>query len=87
MFAQGNIPGSVNFPFSKMINMETKTMKSQDERAAAAKEAGIDLEKDIVVSCQAGVAATCLFGALSDIHKGKLSMYDGSFSEYSKKAN
>ena len=67
--------------------MDSKTLKSKEERATAASEGGLDLDKDIVVSCQAGVAAACLFGALSDIHKGKLAMYDGSYAEYSKKAN
>ena len=70
-----------------MVNMETKTLKSVEERTAAATEAGIDLNKDIIVSCQAGVAASCLYGALSDIHKGKLAMYDGSMSEYAKRLN
>ena len=87
MFEKGNIPGSTNVPFSKFVNMENKTMKSAEDRTAAASESGIDLTKPIVVSCQGGIAATCLFGALSDIHKSDLALYDGSFAEYSKKAN
>ena len=67
--------------------MDNKTLKTVEERAAAATEAGVDLNKDIVVSCQAGVAAACLYGALKDITKGKLAMYDGSYGEYSKKAS
>ena len=86
-FTGGNIPGSVNVPFSKFVNMETKTMKTTEERTAAALESGIDLSKPIVVSCQGGVAASCLFAALSDIHKSDLALYDGSYAEYSKKAN
>ena len=85
MFNEANIPGSVNFPCSKMLNGETKILKFLEERTAAATEAGIDLNKDIVVSCRSGVQASFLYGALSDIHKGKLAMYDGSFSEYTKK--
>lgn len=48
-------------------------------------EAGVDLSKDITLSCQGGVAATVVYGSLKDIAKGKLAVYDGSWAEYSKK--
>ena len=57
-------------------------MKSADDRSKALESAGIDPNKDIVVSCMAGIAATPLFCSLTDITKGKLAMYDGSYGEY-----
>ena len=42
-------------------------MKSAEERLKALETAGIDPSKDIVVSCMAGIAATPLYSALSDI--------------------
>lgn len=79
-FAQGHIQGSMNFPVGKIMNMETKELKDQQERKAAFEGAGVDLSKDIAVSCMAGVAATVLYGGLKDISTGNLSMYDGSWS-------
>ena len=59
-------------------------MKSADERRSLFESAGVDLEKDITLSCMSGVSATVVFGSLRDIAKGNLSVYDGSWSEYSK---
>ena len=64
--------------------METKTLKTADERKAAFADAGIDLSKNITLSCQGGVAATVVFNGVSDIATGKVAVYDGSWSEYSK---
>ena len=84
-FGNGNIPGSVNVPFSKFVNTDGMTIKSVEERTAAAAEAGIDLNKPIVVTCNRGIKASCFYAALSDIHKSRLAVYDGSYAEYSKK--
>lgn len=65
--------------------METKELKSADEVRQAAEAANIDLSKPIVLSCQAGVAATVVYAALSNVASGQLAVYDGSYSEYSSK--
>ena len=83
-FEAGNIPGAQNVPFSKVFNVETKEMKSADERKAFFEAAGVDLEKDITLTCTGGVSATVLYASLKDIAKGKLSVYDGSWTEFSK---
>lgn len=62
-FEKGTITGAVNFPVGKIINMETKELKSADEVRQAAEAANIDLAKPIVLSCQGGVAATVVFAA------------------------
>lgn len=67
------------------MNMDTKTIKSAAERKAVFAGAGIDLSKDITLSCAGGVAATVVYGAVSDIATGKVAVYDGSWAEYSKK--
>lgn len=43
---------------------------------------GIDLSRDIAVTCQIGVTACLVYGGLKDISTGKLSMYDGSWSQF-----
>ena len=57
-------------------------MKAPLERKAIFEEAGIDLSKDIALSCQSGIAASFSYGALKDICTGRLSVYDGSWSEF-----
>lgn len=83
-FDAGNIGGSVNIPFGELVDGESKTLKSQDERRAVYQAAGIDLQKDIVVSCTGGITASVLYGSLKDITTGKLALYDGSWAEFSK---
>ena len=59
-------------------------MKSAEERKAVFAEAGVDLSKDIAISCGGGIAATVVYSSLKDIAQGNLAMYDGSWSDYSK---
>ena len=64
--------------------METKTLKTADEIKAVFADAGIDLSKDIALSCGGGIAATVVYNGVSDIATGKVAVYDGSWAEYSK---
>lgn len=81
--AAGCIKGATNVPVGKLLNAD-KTMKSAEERKAVFAEAGIDLSKNITLSCQGGVAATVGYHSLTDIANGNLAVYDGSWAEYSK---
>ena len=83
-FAAGNVEGSTNFPTGKIMDMESKCMKSKEDRIAAFTAAGVDLDKPITLSCGAGVAASVVYMALHDIATAKVSVYDGSWSEYAK---
>jgi len=64
--------------------METKALKTKEERQAAFQEAGVDITKDISISCMGGVTASVVYGSLKDIATGQVSVYDGSWAEYSK---
>mmetsp|Transcript_18700 Transcript_18700/g.28649 ORF Transcript_18700/g.28649 Transcript_18700/m.28649 type:complete len:228 (-) Transcript_18700:8-691(-) len=83
-FEAGHIPGSVNFPLPKVLKMDTKTLKPAEERKAAFMGHGVDLKKNIVLSCQGGIASAVLYESLKDICEGQVSVYDGSWAEYSK---
>ena len=69
-YAAGHIDGAISFPVGKIMNMDSKTMKSADDRKAAFEAAGVDLGGEITVHCMSGVAATVLFASLSDIATG-----------------
>ena len=82
-FEQAHIPGAKNIPFSKMFN-EHKELLSAEERKAVFESEGVDLSKDITVSCTGGISATVLWGALKDLAHGNLALNDGSMAEWNK---
>ena len=64
--------------------MDSKLLKSAEERKAAFEAAGVDLNKPIALTCMSGVAATVLYASLQDIATSDTSVYDGSWSQFSK---
>mgnify|MGYP000241412026 CR=1 FL=1 len=62
----------------------TKGLLPKEERAEIFKKAGVDLSKDIVVSCNSGITASVVYASLKDIATGKVSLYDGSWTEFSR---
>jgi thiosulfate/3-mercaptopyruvate sulfurtransferase len=77
----GRIPGSLNLPFTDVLNPDA-TYKSPEELRAAFSGAGIDLTQPIVATCGSGVTASVLLFALHLIGKGDIALYDGSWSEW-----
>ena len=81
----GNIEGSKNIPFMKLINDEDKTFKEVDDIMEIFKKLDLDPKKDIVFTCGSGVTA-CILGLANSIITGKNPfIYDGSWSEYGLK--
>ena len=50
----GCIPGSVNVPFPKLMNLEEQTFKSKEELLKIFNELSVDLSKPIVATCGSG---------------------------------
>ena len=76
----GHMPGSLNLPFDTIL--EDGVMIGADALKAAFEGAGIDLTKPIVTTCGSGVTAALLALALAEIGHRKVSVYDGSWSEW-----
>ena len=76
----------MNIPFFKILDTDTETrvLSGEESRKKTFEEAGIDLSKDIAISCSGGITASVMYGSLRDIATGKVSIYDGSWAEYSK---
>ena len=83
-FKAGHILGSINFPIARIIDKQTMNVKPADEKRAILQHAGVDLAKDITCASHGGITATVLYGALKDVTTGKISVYDGSWAEFSK---
>ena len=80
----GNIKGSINLPFQKIIN-KTRTFKKKDELIKIFKSKDISFEKEMAFTCGSGVTA-CILGLANSIISGKKPIiYDGSWAEYGLK--
>lgn len=77
----GRIPGSLNLPFTEVLNPDG-TYKSPEELRRAFTVAGIDLTQPIVTTCGSGVTASVLLFTLHLIGKDDTALYDGSWSEW-----
>ena len=78
----GHIPGSLNLPFVKLFNSETREMLAPEDLKAAFIGAGVDLAKPVVTSCGSGVTACVAALALHLLGHRDLALYDGSWSEW-----
>ncbi|KAH9509248.1 Acyl-CoA:lysophosphatidylglycerol acyltransferase 1 [Bulinus truncatus] len=78
----GHIPGAINIPFSSLFN-EDGTVKSKSDLKKLFENAGIDLSKPLVSSCQTGMTACGLIAAASILGRDDVPLYNGSFTEWS----
>jgi len=83
-FVAGNIPGSINIPMSSLIL--DGFIRDKSEIRAIFKKAGVNMDAAMIFSCNSGVMASFLLAAAQSTKcKGEISLYDGSWAEYSKK--
>jgi thiosulfate/3-mercaptopyruvate sulfurtransferase len=78
----GHIPGSLNLPFTQLIDERTRCMKSGDELRALFEKAGVDVHKPVVTTCGSGVTACVLALGLYLIGREDVAVYDGSWAEW-----
>ncbi|CAI5758723.1 unnamed protein product [Candida verbasci] len=86
--SSGHVPNAKNLPFTNVLTGDDlKNFKSSDEIVKEFENAGIDLNKDIIVMCGTGVTAVILKFAIEKIKKdAKIRVYDGSWTEYASRA-
>jgi thiosulfate/3-mercaptopyruvate sulfurtransferase len=78
----GNINGSINLPFQKLINEEDRTFKKKKELINIFKDKQVLIDKKMAFTCGSGVTA-CILGLANSIISGKKPIiYDGSWAEY-----
>lgn len=81
----GHIPGSLNLPFTKLINQETGTLHPTETLRNIFKEHGIDTTRPLVMTCGSGVTASVLYLAAKEMGVEDVRVYDGSWSEWASK--
>jgi len=77
----GHIPGSRNLPFSRLMN-EDGTWKDGDAIRKLFTDAGIDPAAPVITSCGSGVTACVLAAGLVSLGNHKVTVYDGSWTEW-----
>lgn len=77
----GHIPGSLNLPSGHLVNADG-TMKAREELARLFGDAGLDLARPVVATCGSGVSACVLALGLAVLGHPRVSVYDGSWSEW-----
>ena len=81
----GNISGSVNVPYSTLVDKETGCLKSDDQLKEVFEKQGVSLSgKNTVHSCGSGVTACVVELAWSISGGDKSAVYDGSWAEYGR---
>jgi thiosulfate/3-mercaptopyruvate sulfurtransferase len=79
----GHIPGARNLPFGAVTGADGRLLPA-DELRDRLREAGIDLERDIVVSCGSGVSACALGLGLEVLRHHRWAVYDGSWADWGR---
>ena len=78
----GRIPGSINIPFSDLMDVDTHMLKSPKEALSAFEKHNITKDSEILNYCGGGIAATLNAFVLYQLGFEKLKVYDNSLSEW-----
>jgi thiosulfate/3-mercaptopyruvate sulfurtransferase len=78
----GHIPGSLNLPFTELLDPDDGTLRPEPELRRRFAEAGIDLGKPVTTSCGSGITACVLALGLAVVGHRDVAVYDGSWAEW-----
>ena len=78
----GRIPGSVNVPYTTLIDRQTKALGSLNDASEVFTHAGVDKSKNVICYCGGGIAASLDLFVLHQLGYGNLHLYDASMSEW-----
>ena len=78
----GRIPGSINIPFSDLMDTNTHMLKSPKEALSVFEKHNITKDSEILNYCGGGIAATLNAFVLYQLGFQKLKVYDNSLSEW-----
>ncbi len=80
----GHIPGAVNIPWSRAVNLEDGTFKPADElRKIYLEEAGLKPDEEVIVYCRIGERSSHTWFVLKYLLGfEKVRNYDGSWTEW-----
>lgn len=77
----GRIPGSLNLPYTRLLNPDG-TMRPATDIRSAFTEAGVDPDRPVITTCGSGVTAAILSLGLAMIGRPDTGLYDGSWTDW-----
>lgn len=83
--AGGHIPGSINVPFSDLLNPADQTFLEPDQLRDVLTGCGVDLNRPVVTTCGSGVTAAIVSLALHMVGCTNTALYDGSWTEWASR--
>jgi thiosulfate/3-mercaptopyruvate sulfurtransferase len=78
----GHVPGSLNLPFTDLLDPQSRTVRPKEAIAHRLREQGVDLARPIVTSCGSGITACVLALGLHLLGREDVAVYDGSWTEW-----
>ncbi|KAL7620702.1 hypothetical protein AAE478_009697 [Parahypoxylon ruwenzoriense] len=87
--SSGHMPGSINIPFSSVLDPETKAFLPGEQLKKLFEEKGVDPSKPIISTCGTGVTAVVIDTALDEAGYPSETrrVYDGSWTEWAQRVN
>jgi thiosulfate/3-mercaptopyruvate sulfurtransferase len=79
---RGHIPGSLNLPYDRLLDPQTRTLLPAERLAELFAGAGIDRTRPVVATCGSGVTACVVAFGLHLLGHHDVAVYDGSWAEW-----
>lgn len=80
--SSGHMPGATNIPFTELV--EDGRVKTAQQLRDLFAGKGVDLQRPITTTCGSGVTAAVIALGLEIAGADRVSLYDGSWSEYAQ---
>jgi thiosulfate/3-mercaptopyruvate sulfurtransferase len=80
----GRIPGSVNAPWTDLIDPSTNRFRSPEALRGALLDAGALGDRPLIAYCGGGISATVDLFALALVGRDDARLYDGSLTEWTR---
>lgn len=82
----GHIPHSANVPFVECLDEDEKILKDPEQLKEVFAKNGVDLNRPFTATCGSGVTACIVAFAAHQSGCKDVSVYDGSWTEWSRRA-
>jgi len=83
----GHLPRAINLPWTKLLGEKGKFLKDEEDLGQIFSHAGLRRDDRIVTYCSYGPRAAVGYMALRQAGYSKVRVYDGSFHEWSRRAD
>ena len=80
----GRIPGSINAPWTELVDPDTNLFRPRPDLERALQAAGALGETPVIAYCGGGISATVDLFALALLGRDEARLYDGSLTEWTR---